>query len=181
MLLYIGKADFQTVGKRISQEAGGRGIKRIGLRADEIISEEPNFITFAIGTNDYNTKNRLYYSNLIDFYKRLNNTIDTLKTAIGEELVILLMTTWNSQYKKHMWFLSYLYDFIIKKVGKKRNLPVADIMRVWKNRNDTYCVKRQVDYLGKFGDGFHPNVKAYLEIADIIFEQFTKVKMLVSK
>lgn len=150
----------------------GRSLKSSALiSVNKVIEEKPNIITIEYGTNDLNIKRKSEFSSPVKFYKQLNYLIETLYEHIGNDTIIILVTTWNRWNQKYKWIFSIVYDVVIKIVGKKHNISVADISCVWKNRNDTISVPSDIDMYGNVGDGFHPNDKAYSEIADIIYEK----------
>ncbi|PGV53340.1 SGNH/GDSL hydrolase family protein [Bacillus sp. AFS037270] len=126
---------------------------------DKINEQNPDLITIEYGTNDLQHDNRHETP-----YQFKYNLLLLLNKIQKDDRKIVLVTTWNRGEK------SAPYDQVIKEVGLKKKIPVADISSVWENRTDTQGPRGLQTPYG-VSDNFHPNNKGHKEIAEIIFKQ----------
>lgn len=142
----------------------GKGLRDLGLpKADMVMSENPDLITIEFGNNDADVNKTNTYSSPEEFKDRLEELIDKLLSNQEKTPQIIIVTTWNNNR------LSDEYDAIIKEVGEDKDIPIADIRKVWLNRTDTYGPEGQETYKG-LSDLAHPNDKGHGEIAKVIFD-----------
>ncbi|MDR4949936.1 SGNH/GDSL hydrolase family protein [Neobacillus cucumis] len=138
----------------------GSTLWQFGLPNYNLINKQnPDLITIEYGTNDLQLGKRYETPYLFKY-----NLLLLLNKIQKENRKIILVTTWNRGAR------SAPYDKVIKEVGQNRNIPVADISSVWKNRTDTYGPRGLKTPYG-ISDNFHPNNKGHKEIAEIIFKQ----------
>ncbi|PGV53343.1 SGNH/GDSL hydrolase family protein [Bacillus sp. AFS037270] len=153
----------EKLGYHVTQKGvykSGSTLWQYGLPNFDLINEQnPDLITIEYGTNDLQNDNRHETS-----YQFKYNLLQLLNKIQKEDRKIVLVTTWNRGTK------SAPYDRVIKEVGLRRNIPVADISSVWKNRTDTHGPKGRETPYGT-SDDFHPNDKGHKEIAEVIFKQ----------
>lgn len=128
-----------------------------GLNAiPQIQQQKPDFLTIEFGTNDSNDENHVP---IPTFKSRLNQLIDGIYKNRSPKPKIVLVTTW--QYN------APTYDNAIESVGKKRNIPVADISALRKNQSNIGPAGN-ISFRGTT-DNFHPNDIGHAAIADTIF------------
>jgi lysophospholipase L1-like esterase len=127
---------------------------------DKINEQKPDLITIEFGTNDSNIDKRIAPST---FANNLNQLIDSLTINVNRHPSIILVTTWNKGNSGKE------FDNVIKDIGHKRNIPVADINSI---ALDTSAKgpKGIKTYKG-IRDTFHPNDKGMDEIAKTIYDK----------
>lgn len=147
----------------------GTGLRNNGIpNVESVLEEQPDLVTIEFGTNDLNEAHTKAYSTPEEFEDRLKSVIDTLQQDTEKIPEIVLVTTWNTAE------LSLEYDEIITKVGKEKNIQVANIQSVWKDRTNTTGPEGEETFLGE-RDLFHPNDLGHEEIANAIFNEAYKV------
>lgn len=126
---------------------------------DEVNAQNPDLVSIEFGTNDSNPENHVSP----DMFKmKLNTLIDDITIKVDHHPLIVLVTTWNKGD-------GYKYDEVIREVGQKRNIPVADITSIWNDASNIGPEGTKV-YDGT-RDNFHPNDAGMENIANAIFNE----------
>ncbi|QDP41442.1 SGNH/GDSL hydrolase family protein [Radiobacillus deserti] len=140
----------------------GEGLKTAAFpNLPTIIRSKPDLVTIEFGTND-SMKTKDTYAPPEQFKMLLWQLVEHLQNSPTHP-TILLVTTWNRG--KH----STVYDQIIIDIGNAKNIPVANIQSVWKNRTDTKGPSGKQTFNGT-SDQWHPNNKGHQEIANIMYK-----------
>lgn len=164
----LGKPVIEKGTSQVGKMASNFGVEQV----DTIIQQHPNLITVEFGTNDAAGGDSLKAIN--NFSSAMDLILKKLTTKTNAE--IILLTTWSNNGGKHASTDKH-FDDIIYQLGKKYQLPVADLSSIWDGNND--MTGPYGSYLKDFKnwgprDNFHPNQLGHTKIAQLLNKQLNK-------
>lgn len=151
----------------INNSSVGKTVTNFGLpNVQNLIDSNPDIVTIEFGTNDsaYGVDSK----NLGDFINNLDTLVGRVKNETQAK--ILLMTTWSpsdGQYKDN----DSIYDQQIKKIGKKYQVQVVDLSKIWKD--NPQVTENDLGYSQVYNrskDTFHPNQQGHDKIAELLYQ-----------
>jgi acyl-CoA thioesterase-1 len=132
---------------------------------------KPDFATLMIGVNDY-----VRVTDIKVFHKRLNTIIDKMQKTMTDKTKLILVTIpdysvtpQGGQYAKGRDVSRDLIEWnkVIIEEGKKRGLPVVDVMKV------TQEMKGHPELIAN--DGLHPSEKEHAIWESMIYKEAVKL------
>jgi lysophospholipase L1-like esterase len=125
-------ADFKFINHGVNGDLAWNGLQRL----DEVIAENPDYVTILIGTNDvnatlsernlirYNAVNHLPVTPTIEWYEEnIRAIVARLKSETRAQLVLISLAVIGENPEHEGFKKVFLYNEVVRRIAKEEGLP----------------------------------------------------------